>query len=532
MTGPRSGLWRPGRDARAVRHPGPAGPARAGAGRSALVLGGGIAGLAAATGLAERGVEVTLLERADRLGGRVRSWPVEVAGGAATMSRGFHAFFRQYYNLRALLSRADPGLTRLVPLPDYPLALAGGPTESFARVPRTPPLNFAGFVALSPSFKLGDLLRVDVDAALGLLDVDFPGTYSELDGVSAAEFLDRLRFPATARHLALEVFSRSFFARPEEFAAGELVAMLHGYFLGSAEGLLFEVPRDDFDAALWAPLADYLTGLGVRIRTGTAAVRIAAEPDGIVVDDDAGRQHRADAVVLATDPTATPALLAASSGLNAGWQRQLLALRTAPPFAVWRLWLDRPPARHRPAFLGTSGYGPLDNVSILDRYENGARAWATAAGGAVLELHAYALPEPVDDAGLRLQLRAALSAVYPETASATVLGEQWRIDADCPLIGTTPWRDRPGVRTPDPRIVLAGDQVRCDWPVALMERAATTGWLAANALLDRWGARGHDLWTVPIRGRHRWPGRLRRVLAGFSRGTRRGGEGRTGVRRS
>ena len=26
------------------------------------------------------------------------------------MSRGFHAFFRQYYNLRALLRRADPGL--------------------------------------------------------------------------------------------------------------------------------------------------------------------------------------------------------------------------------------------------------------------------------------------------------------------------------------------------------------------------------------------------------------------------------------
>ena len=25
------------------------------------------------------------------------------------MSRGFHAFFRQYYNLRALLRRADPG---------------------------------------------------------------------------------------------------------------------------------------------------------------------------------------------------------------------------------------------------------------------------------------------------------------------------------------------------------------------------------------------------------------------------------------
>ena len=34
-----------------------------------------------------------------------------------------------------------------------------------------------------------------------------------------------------------------------------------------------------------------------------------------------------------------------------------------------------------------------------------------------------------------------------------------------------------------------------------MERAATTGFLAANALLERWGVRGQPLWTVPDRGR-------------------------------
>ena len=39
------------------------------------------------------------------------------------------------------------------------------------------------------------------------------------------DFLDRLRFPEGARHLALEVFARSFFAHPTEFGAGELVGM-------------------------------------------------------------------------------------------------------------------------------------------------------------------------------------------------------------------------------------------------------------------------------------------------------------------
>ncbi|MBD9736100.1 isorenieratene synthase, partial [Streptomyces sp. H28] len=47
----------------------------------------------------------------------------------------------------------------------------------------------------------------------------------------------------------------------------------------------------------------------------------------------------------------------------------------------------------------------------------------------------------------------------------------------------------------------AGDAIRCDLPVALMERAATTGFLAANALLEAWDVRGQVLWTVPRAGR-------------------------------
>ena len=87
-----------------------------------VVVGGGIAGLTSALALAERGVRVTLLEREARLGGRVQAWPVTLADGSeSAMSRGFHAFFRQYYNLRAVLSRTDPTLSRLVPLADYPL---------------------------------------------------------------------------------------------------------------------------------------------------------------------------------------------------------------------------------------------------------------------------------------------------------------------------------------------------------------------------------------------------------------------------
>lgn len=492
--------WVPGRDPRAEAHPGPIGTARV-TGRHVVVVGGGIAGLSAANELAERGVRVTLVEREQQLGGRVGSWPVTVDGEQTTMSRGFHAFFRQYYQLRALLRRADPTLARLRPVDDYPLVLKGGPRDSFARVPRTPPLNLIGFVAQSPSFPVTSLRDVDIDAALGLLDVEFPRTFVEHDGVSAAQVLDRLRFPSSARHLALEVFARSFFADPREFSGGELVAMFHTYFVGSAEGLLFDVADDDFTTALWNPLADHLRRHGAEVRLGISAERVETGEGGVRVHTTQGVLE-ADAVVLATDVGPLQRIVEASPELgDDAWRASVAGLRRAPRFAVWRRWYGRRPAPGTPDFLGTSNFGPLDNVSMVHQFERSAREWADRHDGAVVELHAYAVPDDQGEEALREELARQQDALHPELADAPVLGEQWLLAQDCGLIDTSPWEGRPTVTTPDPRVVLAGDALRCDYPVALMERAATTGVLAANALLAGWGGAGTTIWTAPTRPR-------------------------------
>jgi isorenieratene synthase len=345
-----------------------------------------------------------------------------------------------------------------------------------------------------------------------LLDVDFPQTFSDHDGESAAAFLDRLRFPDKARHLALEVFSRSFFARPEDFSAGELVGMFHTYFLGSSEGLLFDVPVDDYDTVLWAPLRDYLERLGVEVRTSERIESLALDGDGVVVQTDT-TQLRADTAVLATDLRTTRQLVAELPQLDSEWRGRIAETVNAPRFAVWRLWLDRQVNTDRPAFLGTSGYGPLDNITVLERFEAGARRWSQDHGGSVVEVHAYALAADADEASVRETLRAELARVYPETAAATVVSEELLVEDDCPLVGTTPWLRRPEVATPDDRLVLAGDGIRCDYPVALMERAATTGFLAANQLLARQGLAGHDLWTVPTRARHPQLVRTRKLIS-------------------
>jgi isorenieratene synthase len=344
-----------------------------------------------------------------------------------------------------------------------------------------------------------------------LLDVDFPDTFSAYDGESANQFLDRLHFPDGARHLALEVFARSFFAHPSDFSAGELVAMFHAYFLGSSEGLLFDVPDDDYETALWGPLCRCLDRLGVELRLGERVAGLVVTADSIQVTLGSGAEISAASVVVAADPATTRDLLLDSSVGDAQWRERVAALRTAPPFAVWRVWLDRPVEPGRPAFIGTAGFGPLDNISVLDRFEDGARRWTSEHGGSVVELHAYALDQP-DERTLKEQLRVELHRVYPELADASVLAEEWLVSADCPLAGTGPWRDRLTVRTPDPRVVLAGDGIRCDYPVALMERAATTGFLAANQLLADRGLSGHDLWTVPMRSRNRVSAPLHRLL--------------------
>jgi len=489
-----------------------------------VVVGAGLAGVAAAVALAERGVAVTLLEQSAVLGGRVASWADTLSDGTPFhMERGFHAFFRHYENVRSLLRRVDPGLTCLTPLVDYPLLAPDGRMQSFTGLPKTPPFNVMALLLRSPHIRLRDLANADLHRARSLLAFDQDTTYADLDQMSAAAFLDELRFPPRARQMLFDVFAHSFFNPEASYSAAELLAMFHFYFTGNAAGLLFDVANKPFDSAIWAPLEKCLRGHGARVEKGAAceAITRGHERDSFTVKYlQSGERHTVaatDVVLAVTVPAvkqiaaASPCLAPIASGID--------SLDVTQRFAVLRLWLDKPCAPGRPPFAGTTGFGLCDNISLYEKLEDESAQWARAHGGSVVELHAYAIADDISDARTREQLLADLRVAYPETAGARVVDERYLVRRDCPAFRPGSFALRPAVKSGIERLSFAGDFVRLPFPSALMERAVASGFLAANETLARLGL---PLVTVAHGTTRGLLAGLDRLLRGKQAGPKRG----------
>jgi isorenieratene synthase len=476
----------------------------------AVVVGGGLAGCAAAAVLAERSVDVTLIEKQKFLGGRAAAWTVELADGdELEMERGFHAFFRQYYNLRRFLKRIDPGLHNLVPLKDYPLLGPGGARETFAGLPKTAPFNVLQLVRQTDRLNWSDMVRVNGPAALQMFAYDRDRIYARYDNVTAKAYLDSLNFPRDAREMLFSVFAHSFFNPEDKFSAADLLMMFHFYFIGNPEGLIFDVQNEPFSFGIWNPMKRYLEEKGVRILLSRTVTQLDKRPGGgfKVVLDSAPEPIEGDVTILATDVEPLKQIISDSVNLreNESFARSIQSLDVTAPFAVWRLWLDRKPNPERAPFVGTTGLGELDNISIYERFEGESRRWALRTGGSVIELHAYALKErdlePAEhEKVIREDFERQLYTLYPELAGAQTIAEQFFVHQDCPSFGPGKSALRPTVETGIDGLALAGDFLRLPFPSALMERAVASGFMAANHVMARWNVRPEEVWTIPDKG--------------------------------
>lgn len=157
-----------------------------GNGGTAVVVGGGLAGITAALRLAEADVEVTLLEARPRLGGLAFSF----RRGELTVDNGQHVFLRCCTAYRGLIARLGAmGQMEIQPRLEVPVLSVRESGYRLGRLSRTElpvPLHLAASLAGYPHLAPADRLRV-VRGALALQRLDLADP--ALDAVSFGAWL-------------------------------------------------------------------------------------------------------------------------------------------------------------------------------------------------------------------------------------------------------------------------------------------------------------------------------------------------------
>lgn len=465
------------------------------------VIGGGLAGIAAAATLAPRGFSVVLYERNAYLGGKIGGWRETLASGAEVpVAHGFHAFFRHYHNLNRFLDQL--GLrASFAAIDDYLILERNGTALSFAGVERTPVFNLIS-MARAGVYRWRDILFGPAKHELRLLlEYDPRATFARFDQTSFAQFAARAGLPPRLR-LAFNTFSRAFFADEARMSLAELIKSFHFYYLSHDGGLLYDYPTADYGDGVIAPIVRHLEAQGVTLRLGCGVEALARDADGKLRI--AGASEAYDHVVLASDVVGTRAIVGASTFIaeqQPAFAAQLAGTRPAQGYAVLRLWLDRDLRATLPVFVITERVRLLDAIALCHRIEPAAQAWARQQGGAVLELHCYALPDDAgDDAAIAAALWAELEHFLPELRHAQQRDSHLQVRRDFAAFHVGLHEGRPGLRTPVAGLWLAGDWVALPLPAMLMEGAFTAGLLTANAILSAAGLREEPVSTVPTRG--------------------------------
>lgn len=471
----------------------PSAPLRVAQQRRVAVIGGGLAGIAAASTLGGRGYAVTLLEAQPYLGGKLGSWKVELAPGKSEwVSHGYHAFFRHYYNLNRYLLAL--GIRqKFKAISDYRILLPGGQELSFGELENTPVLNLLS-LAKQGVYKLGDVMAAPTRDLMGVfLEYDPVKTFAQLDGMSFAEFDRRAKLPVRLK-MAFNTFSRAFFADEEKLSMAELVKGFHTYYLGHDGGLVYDHPVHDYEASLLQPIRADLAGKGVALRLSTPVNSLERVEGGFLVNGE-----RFEKVVLAADVVGVRSVLESGKHLE-GLDPRLLALEPGQRYAVLRVWLDQAARTTLPVFVITDRYRLLDAITFSDRTESESAAWVRRNGGSVVELHCYAVPDALCAEEVRAQLMEDLLKFLPELQSAQVKHEHFQLRRDFNASHLGKHEQRPGTDTGVPGLFCAGDWVKLPFPAMLMEAAFASGLLAANRILSGDGLQEEPVESVPLRG--------------------------------
>ncbi|MFE8014513.1 hydroxysqualene dehydroxylase HpnE [Streptomyces antibioticus] len=444
------------------------------AGRTAVVVGGGLAGVTAALALADAGVRVTLLEGRPRLGGLAFSF----RRGELTVDNGQHVYLRCCTAYRWFLDRIEgSALAPLQPRLDVPVVDVDRPEgRRLGRLRRDPlpvPLHLGRGLAAYPHLSLADRARVG-RAALALKALDL--TDPALDDQDFGSWLTAHGQSARAVEALWDLVGVATLNAVAGDSSLALAAMVFKTGLlsdpGAADIGWAHVPLGELHDRLARKALD---SAGVRTETRTRVTSLSRTDNGCWNVQVPGETLTADAVVLAVPQRETYDLLPAGA-LDA--PERLLDIGTAPILNVHVVY-DRPVLR-APflAALGTPVQWVFDRTAASGLREGQYLAVSQSAAQDEIDL-------PVAD--LRARYLPELRTLLPGTRDAEVRDffvtrERTATFAPTPGVG----RLRPGARTRAPGLYLAGAWTATGWP-ATMESAVRSGVSAADAALNALG---------------------------------------------
>ncbi|MEU5595809.1 hydroxysqualene dehydroxylase HpnE [Streptomyces sp. NPDC020298] len=444
------------------------------AGRTAVVVGGGLAGVTAALALADAGVQVTLLEGRPRLGGLAFSF----RRGELTVDNGQHVYLRCCTAYRWFLDRIEgAALAPLQDRLDVPVLDVARPEgRRLGRLRRDAlpvPLHLGRSLATYPHLSLAERAGVG-RAALALKGLDLADP--ALDATDFGSWLAAHGQSARAVEALWDLVGVATLNAVAGDASLGLAAMVFKTGLlsdpGAADIGWARVPLGELHDRLARKALD---SAGVRTEVRSRVTSVSVNENGSWNVQVPGETLLTDAVVLAVPQREAHDLLPPGALDAPG---RLLEIGTAPILNVHVVYDRKVLGRPFFAALGT----PVQWV--FDRTE------ASGLGeGQYLALSQSAAQDEIDApvAALRERYLPELQRLLPRARGAEVRDffvtrERTATFAPVPGVG----RLRPGARTQAPGLYLAGAWTATGWP-ATMESAVRSGVSAADAALSALG---------------------------------------------
>lgn len=435
------------------------------------VVGAGVAGLAAATALAEAGQRVLVLEARGNLGGRATAFTDRDTG--ELVDNGQHVLFGCYYETFALLRRigAEHNV-RAQPSLEVPFIGPGG-ERSVLKCPAGPsPLHLLLGVLRWEALSWPERLRIArlvvpmlrARAALARGDRDTtPGT--------VAEWLTRHGQAGRLREwlwepLAVAALNQS----PEDAAAALFVRVLALMFGPDPRGASIVLPVVPLDAMYAVPARRYIEARGGEVRTN-ALSRIRIEQGRVAAVEIRGEAIPLSRAIAAVPWFALGALLVGDTDPMRPIVTAAAALASKPIVTV-NLWYDRPVMED--TFVGLPGremqwvfdkrqaFG--ERASHLSLVASGADHLTGTETATLVSLAAREVAGAIPGARAATLVRGTVVRERRATFSLAL---------DQPK--------RPGVATPVEGLLLAGDWIDTGLP-GTIESAALAGHMAAAAI--------------------------------------------------